>query len=133
MSIEERIRELGVNTEIHPKDSMHHKSESQYFAVGASGLEAVEWGLGLVNKPDADVRRVLHYASGYGRVARWLMARFDASLVAVDADPKAIEALKETRGADAVPADLSLKTELGEPWVGNGAISAHSASVRSLG
>lgn len=113
-----------VNREIHRSDSMFHGVEKQYFDVGESGLDAVLWGLDCAGKSQSSVKLILDYASGYGRVARWLDAHFnEATITAVDADEKSVEALSAILKLRALPADLSMKKRLGGPfdaiWMGS--------------
>jgi SAM-dependent methyltransferase len=113
-----------VNRVIHPTDTMFHGSISQYFEVGESGLNCINWALKSAHKSETSVRSVLDYASGYGRVARWIDAQFlDANVKAVDADKSAVAAITEVLQISSEIADLDMVKNLGSPfdliWMGS--------------
>jgi SAM-dependent methyltransferase len=120
--IEERVLRT-----VDPKDTMLHGGNmEQYFDVGLSGLRAVLLGLDLAKKPIVSIHRILDYASGFGRVSRWLTAAFpSATLTACDADKKSIDSLRSTLGIrNTYLADLQMKQTIsGEPfdviWMGS--------------
>jgi len=95
-----------------------------YFVVGASAISAIRDSLGAVGRSAPDVKRVLDYACGYGRVLRWLTAYFDrAEVIGVDADPKAASAASAATGVETHKLDVSLAQPLGANfdviWVGS--------------
>gem|GEM_PF-2734259 len=55
---------------------MTQGNPDDYFITGRSALQAVNHPLAAAHIPEKNVKRVLDYACGYGRVSRWLMAGF---------------------------------------------------------
>ncbi|PHR81063.1 trans-aconitate 2-methyltransferase [Henriciella sp.] len=120
----ERLAALGGIVEFHPKDSMFHGHEQQYFSVGESALSCVKHALDIAGKKPEDVRQILDYACGFGRVARWLKAYFpEAEILGVDADTRAVECANDILGINAERVDLTMKKDMGGPfdlvWMGS--------------
>jgi SAM-dependent methyltransferase len=114
----------NVNRTLAPRDSMYRGNDAYYLQVGASALRLIYHALAAGRRNVGQVQRVLDYACGFGRVLRWLQAGFPlARIVAVDADPKAVNAVKEIFDVDAFVLDLSLREEIGSEfdliWVGS--------------
>lgn len=89
-------------TEIDPADGMlpHHGSR-QYFQVGASALAAIKAVLAAAGKSCHEIRSILDYACGYGRVLRWLRAEFhEADVLAMDIDEKALASVRRILDVD---------------------------------
>lgn len=120
----ERLAALGGIVDFHPKDSMFHGNKQQYFAVGESALSCVKHALSVADKKYEDVRQILDYACGFGRVARWLKAYFpDATILGVDADSRAVECANDILDINAERVDLTMKRDMGGPfdliWMGS--------------
>ena len=116
-----------VIRDVDPKDSMLIANNyEQYFDVGESGIKAILSGLSDANKNTKNIRNILDYASGYGRVARWIKAAFPSSYItAVDADINCIRSLQQILSLNAVEiADLEMNSKIvGGPfdliWMGS--------------
>jgi SAM-dependent methyltransferase len=68
-----------------PADVAHYRSDA------LSGLENLEASLRMTNRSWCDVRSLLDFPSGYGRLTRWLVTRVDCQRVtAGDVDPEAV-------------------------------------------
>ncbi|MGB3812942.1 MAG: class I SAM-dependent methyltransferase [Shinella sp.] len=113
-----------VSKEIAPGDGMLKNDPEHYFTVGASASAAIHDAARTARMEPKNIRRVLDYACGYGRVLRWLKADFpNAYLLGVDADPKAAKAASEVLGVPTRPLDIQLTDRLDDPfdliWVGS--------------
>jgi SAM-dependent methyltransferase len=99
-----------VNRMIAAGDGMYSPtSERHYFAVGESAIENIFNALDIARRPPTSVRNVLDYACGYGRVLRWLKVAFpDATLLGVDADPKAANGAEMVLNVPTRPLDVTL-------------------------
>lgn len=114
----------SVIKEIAPTDGMAKNTPEQYFAVGASAASVITRSLVAARKPAGEVRRILDYACGYGRVLRWLKADYpSAYLLGVDADGKAAASAREVLGIETRKLDISLSRPIDDPfdliWVGS--------------
>jgi trans-aconitate methyltransferase len=115
----------SVNKAVAPGDGMFKDNDyEQYFSVGASALSAVIEALSAARLGMQNVKRVLDYACGYGRVLRWLRAAFpDAYLLGVDADRKAVEAASAVLEVETRYLDTSLAHPIDKPfdliWIGS--------------
>jgi len=90
-------------------DSMYDGSTEYYFQCGASALSAIRSVLNAAGTPPSRIKSVLDYASGYGRVLRWLKAGFPAAdILAMDTDVKALAAVSEILDVDTKIADVHL-------------------------
>src|SRR5262249_35394045 len=59
-------------------------------------LDLLELSLSQSNRRKEKVKKILDFGCGFGRVTRWLAAAFTkAEIVAIDVDPKAVQAVKE--------------------------------------
>jgi len=68
-----------------PNDVAHYRSDA------LSGLENLEVSLRMANRSWCDVRSLLDFPSGYGRLTRWLVTKADRHLVtAGDVDHQAV-------------------------------------------
>ena len=114
----------SVINDIAPTDGMAKNTPEQYFTVGASAASVIARSLAAARKPVGEVRRILDYACGYGRVLRWLKADYpNAYLLGVDADGKAAASAHDVLGVDTRKLDIGLTQKLDEPfdliWVGS--------------
>lgn len=81
------------------KDGMMKGNRKHYLARGYEGLGFVDAALKSSNAPKP--ARILDYASGYGRVARWLKAGYpDAHLACADIDQNALISITDHIGAE---------------------------------
>ena len=68
-----------------PKDVAHYRSDA------LSGLENLEGSLRIANRSWSDVRSLLDFPSGYGRLTRWLTTKVGRELItAGDVDHQAV-------------------------------------------
>ena len=117
-----------VERRILPEDSMlegtrgDHIMRTRYFSVGASAIAVIREVLRAQVRTMNDVREVLDYACGYGRVHRWLRIAFPQAIVrGVDADAPSVAGANHL-GFDAEILDLALKDDLGKfdlIWIGS--------------
>lgn len=115
---------LEVNRNLDDRNGMTHGDTDYYFKTGRSALAAVNLALSAAHIPKKNVKRVLDYACGYGRVLRWLMAGFpQAEVIGVDVDKAAVSSGQTTLGADTRVLDPTLAKPLDSPfdliWVGS--------------
>ena len=109
-------------------DGMHDGDDQYYVQAGANALSLIKRAVELGNA--GGIRRILDYACGYGRVARWLEAEFpNAEIVAADTDGKAVAAVRRILGIDARIVDGRLGARLGDPFdlIWMGSLATHIA------
>jgi SAM-dependent methyltransferase len=82
----------NVSCRIHPNDGMYAiSSDEEYLLGGLSGLTCIERALKASNE-EYNIQNILDLPSGYGRVLRFLKAKFaTANITACDIDPAAVE------------------------------------------
>ena len=116
----------AVIEEIHPEDPMSKFSEyaaEQYFAIGQEALSRIR--LALISAGLESPTRILDFASGAGRVMRYLKAAFPAaSLTACDFHMWQAEFCARVFGATAVegredPAEIELSGPFDLVWCGS--------------
>ena len=114
-----------VNKTIATGDGMYvAENKDHYFIVGASALASITECIDAAGLARSNIKRILDYACGYGRVLRWLQAGFtDAYLLGVDADPKAVTAAQNVLGVETRRLDTTLTHAIDSPfdliWVGS--------------
>jgi SAM-dependent methyltransferase len=112
-----------INRSTHPNDKMSVKGAAWYYPVGASAALSVFES--LVASPTQEVRTVLDFGCGYGRVARHIRPMFpNATFYFSDNERDAIEFCAGQFDGTAVPsatdlADLSLPPDMDLIWVGS--------------
>lgn len=75
----------NVSREIHPDERMNAANHNHYFGVGDSAMRLVKTALLLSDKRPADLKRILDFPCGHGRVLRTFRAAFpDTQLTAGD-------------------------------------------------
>lgn len=124
-----------VNRTIAPGDGMVNGDEPHYFRVGASAMVCIDTALSAAKIQRKQIKHVLDYGCGYGRVMRWLMAEFpESKILGVDADPKAAEATHVVLGVETRKLDISLRTpfELGFDLIWVGSLLTHLPADESL-
>jgi SAM-dependent methyltransferase len=85
-----------LNTTIDSRDGMFSGHLEHYAKCGRSALDLLELSLSQSNGRKEKVKRILDFGCGFGRVTRWLAAAFTkAEIVAIDVDPKAVQAVKD--------------------------------------
>ncbi len=83
---------VRVSTRVHYKDDMYDpEGVQQYLAVGLSAIRCIDSAL-TASRKGKDMRTILDFPCGYGRVLRFIRARFpDADITAADILPAALE------------------------------------------
>lgn len=94
----------AVNLEISPKDSLFRQGEERhYFNVGFSGLQCITEALSCAQKDIHEIKQVLDFASGYGRVLRFIKAYFpEAQISACEIKKDALKFCSERFGVNAI-------------------------------
>jgi SAM-dependent methyltransferase len=96
----ERDLLLHVETTISPRDGMYRGDAQHYFRVGLSAIRCIDEALGAAIIENESVRHILDLPSGYGRVLRFLVARFPhAQVTAGEIEPQAVDFCVRTFGA----------------------------------
>jgi SAM-dependent methyltransferase len=92
-----------IDTTISPRESMKHAHAWVYFAHGTSALNIIRAGLQLVYRSPADIKTILDFPCGHGRVMRAFKAEFPhAELIAADLDEAGVAFCRDTFGATPV-------------------------------
>lgn len=81
----------AVSLEIAPEDPIFSQ-EYHYFNVGFSGLQCIRQALFSAQKDKAEIKTILDFPSGHGRVLRFLRAYFpEAQITASEIDEDALK------------------------------------------
>lgn len=114
-----------VSLKIHHKDAMYAPfAASHYLSVGLSAVCCIEDALDKSKRDDA-VKSILDFPCGYGRVLRFLKARFpDAEITVSEIDPAALNFCKLVFSVNSVLSDtdfskLSLPGKFDLIWCGS--------------
>jgi len=125
----------AVNQRIAEDDSMlHAENRRHYFEVGAAALAAMLTVLQVARIPETRIDDILDFACGYGRVARWLRARFPkARILGADRVLKAVTSLKEVLGVEAqqVGSDFEIPLPRSFDLIWNGSLITHLSAEKS--
>ena len=115
----------ALETAIHPDDEMFYAAEAEHYLVaGLGALRNVEAALEAAGST-AGPGSVLDFPCGYGRVLRWLKARFpQAELVGCELQGEAVTFCRERLGVDARRSaaelvSLDLGRGFGLQWCGS--------------
>jgi SAM-dependent methyltransferase len=127
----------AINRTVAPGDGMYKGDDAYYLGVGANALRLVRQALAAAGRDAGQIKRLLDYACGFGRVLRWLQAGFpQARLVAADTDSKAVFAVQEIFAVDAFVLDLNLQEEIGREfdliWIGSLATHLPEDQLRTI-
>jgi len=127
----------AVDLRVAAKDRMYNGNDAYYLEVGANALHLIDRSLAAISRRSDEIRLLLDYACGFGRVLRWLCAAFpQAQIVAADADAKAIAAVKELFEVDTFTLDRSLRENIGNDfdliWVGSLATHLPEEALQAL-
>ena len=116
-------RTVEVIRDLLPEDRMYAYDPDNYFQAGADALGIIDLALTAADREK--VGSILDFASGGGRVMRYLRAAFpDASLTACDVYPSSVDFCARTFDARPLLSNWDFeKVELDEPydliWVGS--------------
>jgi SAM-dependent methyltransferase len=94
----------GTQLEISPKDTMYEGNLKHYISVGQSALHCIKTAMAAAGDQNVrNVRSILDFGSGYGRVLRVLKTEFPkADLTACDISREAVDFCAITFGATPV-------------------------------
>ena len=113
----------NLNETYAERDRMVDGDPELYLRFGANALGNMRVALALARVEE--VRSILDFPSGYGRVLRMLRAEFpDAEIVACDVDRAGVDFCRDTFGARGVyatpdPRDIKLEGEFDLIWCGS--------------
>ena len=116
-------RPEGVIETLAERDHMVEANPVNYFHNGLAALGNIRVALAAAGVDD--VRSVLDFACGYGRVLRMLRAEFsEAEIVACDLDRQAVDFCSEVFGVEGAyatpdPRDLQIRTDFDLIWCGS--------------
>jgi len=107
---QELVRSVSLN--VHPFDSMYVLGQADhYLLVGLSAIRCIEAVLGSANISNIGIKKILDFPVGYGRVLRFLKARYSqARISGAEIDLSAMKFCIEQFSVEAVtaPHDFSL-------------------------
>lgn len=94
-----------VIQEISPKDDMFQAKIGlpPYLRAGKTAIDSIKNAMKLANKNNSEIKNILDFASGYGRVLRHLKASFpNSSITACDIQKDAVDFCQKTFEANPV-------------------------------
>lgn len=95
-----------LTTKVGKGDGMYNGNGQAYLRVGRSALDCIELALRSALKNKTEVRSILDFPCGFGRVTRWLAAAFpNATLAAMEVNPKAVDFVADVFPAKAYVVD----------------------------
>jgi SAM-dependent methyltransferase len=118
-----RRRPRDVDETIAPDDWIYNRRPDQYFSTGRTTIRRVR--LAQLQTRKDELRRILDFGSGYGRILRQFKAAYpEARLAACDILPEAVDFCAETFGAEPIyaaedPGETPLEGEFDLIWVGS--------------
>jgi SAM-dependent methyltransferase len=87
---------------IHREDGIYLERARHYLSVGLSAIHCIENALEQSSRKD-DVRSILDFPSGYGRVLRFLKARFPkADITACEIIPESLDFCEQTFSTETI-------------------------------
>lgn len=96
--------------EISELDDMYQGNKEHYFHVGYSALQCIEYAILLANKELTDIRKILDFPCGYGRVLRALKAALPvAQITACDLERNGVDFCERVFGVNPVYSDKNLE------------------------
>jgi SAM-dependent methyltransferase len=91
------MNNLKIITRISKGDTMFQGNLDPYFSVGMSALQCIEIALFIANKKSTDIKNILDFACGYGRVMRIIKAAFPKAVItACELDKEAVDYCAKT-------------------------------------
>jgi SAM-dependent methyltransferase len=127
-----RVRPRSVIETTSPEDWIHNRGEATYYTTGRTTIRRVR--LAMLQTRKTEVRRILDFGSGYGRILRQFKAAFpEARLAACDILAEAVDFCAETFGAEPVyaaddPGETKLEGKFDLIWLGS--LFTHLAAER---
>lgn len=116
-------KNLKVSRLISKNDNMFTGETNHYFLVGESAIHCIEAALTISQKKE--VKSVLDLPCGYGRVLRFLVAKFpEAKITACDLDKNGVNFCVETFGVNGVysspeVSEIQIDTKFDLIWCGS--------------
>ncbi|MCK4666514.1 class I SAM-dependent methyltransferase [Candidatus Dependentiae bacterium] len=111
---------------VHLNEPMFHdENYIRYFYIGISALKNIYSSLFYANLNTDSISNVLDFASGYGRVLRWLQYLFkNADITCSDINEEAVNFCKETFGVEGVISNsdfskLNFNKKFDVIWIGS--------------
>lgn len=122
-----RVADKNYVRDIAKNDSMAFgvDSEKIYYWMGFTAMDSINEGLARANIDRTNIKAILDFACGYGRVCRALRASFpEAAITACDIDRGGVAFCAEKFGtqpahSDEKPEDLALTDPFDLIWVGS--------------
>ncbi len=124
----DEVRDYGpseIISTISKNDEMYEKDQKMYFLIGKSALKCIDNALSAADKKRDDIKTILDFGCGHGRVLRVLRAAFpNCSITACDVNRDGVNFCKKT--FDAIPIysereieKLSINSKFDLIWVGS--------------
>jgi SAM-dependent methyltransferase len=106
LRIKEKLLLAKVSLRIHPNDGMYELNQPfaarHYLTVGLSAVQCIDNALDHSSRAN-HIKSILDFPSGYGRVLRFLRARFpDAEITAADIDTEMLDFCKKLFSANPI-------------------------------
>ncbi len=126
----------NVSSRIYPGDGMYNGDGAHYFKVGLSAIECIDEALAAAGLED--VRTILDFPCGSGRVMRFLRQRFpEARITACELTKGPVQFCVRTFGAEPAYSSLNLdEVSLGQQfdliWCGSLATHLNEHGIASL-
>ena len=118
-----REKPRNVIETIAAEDWIHTRGSETYYTTGRTTIRRVR--LAMLQTRKTEVRRILDFGSGYGRILRQFKAAFpEARLAACDILPEAVDFCAETFGAEPIyaaddPGDTPVEGTFDLIWLGS--------------
>lgn len=116
---------MAIIPDISPNDLMYCGNKEHYYSVGQSALDCINLALFAAGRDFKNIKKILDFPSGYGRVLRFLKAFFDdADVTACDVERDAVDFCYKVFGARPVysskrPADIYMTDRFDLIWCGS--------------
>jgi SAM-dependent methyltransferase len=114
-----------VSLKVDQNDTMYELTRANhYLSVGLSAMKCIEAAIKTTGRHQ-EIKRILDFPCGYGRVLRFLRAKYpDAEITACEIDPAALDFCRETLSAKPVLSEkdfnkLLLPKEFDLIWCGS--------------
>jgi SAM-dependent methyltransferase len=105
VSDDEKALLKKTTLQIHPNDGMYQGNAHHYLSVGLSAIRCIEAALEN-SKDKPSIQSILDLPCGYGRVLRFLRARFPLAMIsASEIDPDMLDFCRRTFAVNSVKSD----------------------------
>jgi len=122
------VRDYGpgeIISTISKNDEMYEGNQEIYFSIGKSALKCIDSALSAADKKRDDIKTILDFACGHGRVLRVLRAAFpNCDITACDVNRDGVDFCKKTFNAIPIYSErdiekLSINSKFDLIWVGS--------------